>query len=78
MANILDESLIYEILSVVDEIPEGKVASYGQIAKLIGRERNSRLVGKAGQNFTGNIPAIGLSIMQVDVLPIFMNNGICF
>ena len=43
----LDEDLIYEILSVVEEIPEGCVASYGQIAKLIGRDKNSRLVGKA-------------------------------
>lgn len=42
----LDENLIYEILSVVEEIPEGKVASYGQIAKLIGRDKNARLVGK--------------------------------
>lgn len=46
MANVLDDRLVYEILSVVEEIPEGKVASYGQIARLIGRERNSRLVGK--------------------------------
>lgn len=46
MGKILDESLIYEILSVVEEIPEGKVATYGQIARLIGRERNARLVGK--------------------------------
>ena len=46
MSKILEESLIYEILSLVDEIPEGKVASYGQIARLIGRERNARLVGK--------------------------------
>lgn len=46
MAEILDERLIYEILSVVEEIPEGNVASYGQIARLIGREKNSRLVGK--------------------------------
>lgn len=46
MNKILDENLVYEILSLVDEIPEGKVASYGQIAKLIGRERNARLVGK--------------------------------
>lgn len=30
MKKILAESLIYEILSVVEEIPEGKVASYGQ------------------------------------------------
>lgn len=41
-----DEDLIYEILSVVEEIPEGCVATYGQIACLIGRERNARLVGK--------------------------------
>lgn len=42
----MEEDLIYEILSVVDEIPEGCVATYGQIAKLIGRDKNSRLVGK--------------------------------
>lgn len=42
----MNENLVYEILSVVEEIPEGKVATYGQIAKLIGREKNSRLVGK--------------------------------
>ena len=40
------EDLIYEILSAVEEIPEGKVASYGQIARLIGRDKNARLVGK--------------------------------
>ena len=42
----IDEDLIYEILSVVEEIPEGCVATYGQIARLIGREKNARLVGK--------------------------------
>lgn len=46
MSAILTKDLIYEILSVVEEIPEGKVASYGQIAKLIGRDKNARLVGK--------------------------------
>lgn len=46
MAEILTENLIYEILSVVEEIPVGNVATYGQIAKLIGRDKNSRLVGK--------------------------------
>lgn len=43
---ILNESLIYEILSAVGEIPPGRVASYGQIAALIGREQNARLVGR--------------------------------
>lgn len=43
----LQDELIYEILAVVEEIPEGNVATYGQIARLIGREKNARLVGKA-------------------------------
>ncbi len=43
---VLDEHLIYEILSVVAEVPRGKVGTYGQIAQLIGRERNARLIGK--------------------------------
>ena len=38
---------VTEILSAVEEIPPGRVASYGQIARLIGRPRNARLVGKA-------------------------------
>ena len=42
----MEESLIYKILSVVAEIPEGKVATYGQIARLIGRDKNARLIGK--------------------------------
>ena len=46
MKKTLDEALVYEILSVVEEIPRGCVASYGQIARLIGRDRNARLVGK--------------------------------
>ena len=45
-SHISDDDLAYEVLSVVAEIPKGKVATYGQIAQLIGRERNSRLVGK--------------------------------
>lgn len=46
MKRILDDDLAYEILAVVGEIPEGRVATYGQIARLIGRERNARLVGR--------------------------------
>lgn len=43
---ILDKGLIREILSVVEEIPKGKVATYVQITRLISREKNSRLVGR--------------------------------
>ena len=42
----MNEGIVYEILSAVEEIPEGCVASYGQIARLIGREKNPRFVGK--------------------------------
>ena len=34
---VLTDELAYEILSVVAEIPRGRVATYGQIARLIGR-----------------------------------------
>ena len=55
---ILDESLIWQILSIVEEIPEGKVASHGQIARLIGREKNARLVGRvlSMAEFYGDFP----------------------
>lgn len=43
---VLQEDLIYQILAVVEEIPEGKVATYGQVARLIGKDKNARLVGK--------------------------------
>lgn len=54
----MDEALIYQILSLVEEIPEGAVASYGQIARLIGREKNARLVGKvlSRAEFYGDFP----------------------
>ena len=58
MNKVLTEALIYEVLSVVEEIPFGKVASYGQIARLIGREKNARLVGKilSMSEFYGDYP----------------------
>lgn len=54
----LNDNLVYEILEVVQEIPEGNVATYGQIARLIGREKNSRLVGRvlSMAEFYGDYP----------------------
>lgn len=46
MRKVLNDKLVYQILSVVSCIPLGSVATYGQIAQLIGRERNARLVGR--------------------------------
>lgn len=41
----MDEARILEVLSLVEEIPAGKVASYGQLARLAGREKNARWIG---------------------------------
>ena len=46
MQKVLNDKLVHQILSVVSCIPLGSVATYGQIAQLIGRERNARLVGR--------------------------------
>lgn len=57
-AKVLSEDLIYEVLSVVSEIPIGKVSTYGQIAQLINRPKNARLVGKvlSQADFYGEYP----------------------
>ena len=44
--SVLNPEVIRLVLALVDEIPSGRVATYGQIARLIGRSKNARLVGK--------------------------------
>ena len=43
----IDEQFMQDVLNIVDIIPVGRVATYGQIAQMIGRPLNARLVGKA-------------------------------
>ena len=44
----MDRTLFYrEIYAVVAEIPKGRVMTYGQIARLVGYSRYSRMVGQA-------------------------------
>lgn len=77
MGAVLDERLIYEILSVVEEIPEGKVATYGQIARLIGREKNARLVGKVMSmaEFYGEYPCHRVVNHQGRLVPGWREQG---
>ena len=58
MALHLNEELILPILCVVEEIPTGKAASYGQIAEMIGQAKNARLVGRvlSMAQFYGDFP----------------------
>lgn len=54
----LCDALAFELLAVVTEIPPGKVATYGQLAQLIGRSSGARLVGKilSRASFYGDYP----------------------
>ncbi len=54
----MDQDLIYLVLSIVQEIPEGKVASYKQIATLADHPKNARLVGKilSHSSYFGEFP----------------------
>lgn len=58
MSDRLKDDLIYLVLSIVEEIPKGNVATYGQIAHLAGKPKNSRLVGKilSMSEFYGKYP----------------------
>ena len=46
MTTVLNEQLIDQVLTQVALIPRGKVATYGQLAKRIGRPRHARQVGR--------------------------------
>lgn len=46
----MNDEFAYLILSIVLEIPKGKVASYGQIARVAGYPKNARKVGKVLSN----------------------------
>ncbi|WP_369602086.1 MGMT family protein [Hahella sp. SMD15-11] len=43
----MDPALLERIWTVVASVPEGRVATYGQIAGLAGLPRGARLVGRA-------------------------------
>lgn len=49
----LQVNIRQEIYHVVSLIPEGKVATYGQIARLAGFPKHARLVGYALNNLDG-------------------------
>ncbi len=47
---MFNEEFAYLVLSIVSEVPYGKVASYSQIASLAGYPKNARQVGKILSN----------------------------
>lgn len=53
--SIIAQNFYPEVYDVVKQIPRGKVMTYGQIARLLGRPQNSRLVGQALMNVPENL-----------------------
>ncbi|GGP27334.1 MGMT family protein [Silvimonas amylolytica] len=49
-------SIYAAMLAVVAQIPHGRVASYGQIARLAGFPRNARMVGRALTQSGADVP----------------------
>ena len=45
-----------QIYEIVEQIPYGKVISYGDIAKLLGRPRSAREVGRAMHHCPDGLP----------------------
>ena len=72
---IMNEELIYQVLETVGEIPKGCVATYKQIACLIGREKNSRLVGKilANASYYGHYPCHRVVNFKEDLFLVGLN-----
>lgn len=68
---IMNDEIIDQVLAVVQEIPRGKVATYKQIATLIGREKNARLVGKilSISHLYGNYPCHRVTNSQGRLVP---------
>ena len=60
MKNNTDDSFFRRVYEVVSLIPEGRVTSYGAIARFIGSPQSSRMVGwamNASHLSPGHIPA---------------------
>lgn len=87
MKCVLNEQFIDEVLAVVEEIPVGKVATYGQIARLIGKDKNARLVGKvlSMAEYYGHYPCHRVVNHQGRIAPgwfeqkdLLLNEGVLF
>lgn len=85
----MNEDFLFQIFAIVEEIPYGKVTTYGDIAKLAGYDKNSRLVGRAlgyagmyGDypchrvvNASGNLGFVGQKELLINEGVTFKENG---
>ncbi|MEK4563558.1 MGMT family protein [Alkalihalobacillus sp. FSL R5-0424] len=50
-------SFFEQVYELVEKIPEGRVATYGQIARLLEQPHNARVVGWAMRQAPGGLPS---------------------
>lgn len=53
----MNETFRKQVFEIIRMIPEGRVTSYGAIAKALGYPQNSRHVGNAIKNYDEDFPA---------------------
>ena len=72
------DSFFEQVYEVVRQIPEGRVASYGQIARLVGSPRKARFVGfamHASPGMAGGVPCHRVVFKDGSLAPGFAFGG---
>lgn len=72
------DSFFEQVYEVVRQIPEGRVASYGQIARLVGAPRKARFVGfamHASPGMAGGVPCHRVVFKDGSLAPGFAFGG---
>ena len=74
----MEESFFERAYDVVRQIPEGRVASYGQVARLMGAPRSARQVGFAmhgSPGVSGGVPCHRVVFADGSLAPGFAFGG---
>lgn len=72
------DSFFEQVYETVKQIPEGRVASYGQIARLVGSPRKARFVGfamHASPGMAGGVPCHRVVFKDGSLAPGFAFGG---
>ena len=73
-----DDGFFSRVYEVVRQIPEGRVASYGQVARLVGEPRKARFVGFAmhgSPGMAGGVPCHRVVFKDGSLAPGFAFGG---
>lgn len=77
-SNVSNESFFNRCYDVVRQIPQGRVATYGQIARMLGEPRRARFVGfamHASPGMAGGVPCHRVVFKDGGLAPGFAFGG---